>query len=191
MSEKKVGYILITLMVLINILILVFAVNILFNLDKTIGLAILGGVCTIIGGSLTLVGGYRTLNRQDRNAHIKDLPKKLMFVDDILYFVNQQNKLMEETLSNNNLGFIITRLRYTQEVMDEQRLLHMSSQVNIDTYIANREFYNYIISFKSSFSLDIPPEGKIKEKYKNCLDKIKDQRNRLVNSIERFESKIN
>lgn len=191
MRDKVVSYIQIVVMILINLFILVFAFNLFFDVDKTIGLAILSGVCTIFGGSLTLIGVYWTLNRQDKNTQINELPKKLMYVEDIIFNIKQQYQLLDKSLSRRDLGgglvSVNQRLNFTIDIIEEEKLLIKSSQVNLDTYIAIRELYDYLKTFKQPTYSSITTETEMRRQYKNCIERVAEQRELLIDSIRKYE----
>ncbi|WP_258832811.1 hypothetical protein [Peribacillus frigoritolerans] len=140
--------------------------------------AIIGG---IISGALTLIGVNVTIKNQINKEFHENMPIQLMNLEDIITFLDRCiSKLNRDKIQASG---ILDVMKYTFSGLEEDGLLKKSSTVNLKTYRAVRNLYDFLNHSLNPKEISAYSEGDIRKAYQDCIIS-------LINQHKYFEHEI-
>jgi hypothetical protein len=145
----------------------------------------LGGV---VSGLLTLQGVRLTIQGNRDKDYYDSLPKKIMFIEDIIFILERQNELLhknnEDTSPSVKNPRYRERIKFILQYLEEDGLLDKSSKVNLETYRITRNLYDYLKKLNYSHKSGVLPYREIDESIINCIQKLKSEHIRFIDTLK-------
>jgi hypothetical protein len=146
--------------------------------------ALFGG---IIAGYLTLLGVQITIKHQRSKEFEDQMPQKLMNLEDIIFFLEQQYGLLKKGLKlTDETKSLHQRLHFTLQGLEDSGLLKKSAQVNLETYIHTRMLYNFLKKFLFPVYDASTNEKEITDNYERCINRLKEQRQKVIEELVQY-----
>lgn len=185
---KIVGKILLLLGLFLIVLLSVKIVPLLSVGAKELIPAFIGFVGSIIGGVITLVGVKMTIKHQITKDFGDSLPRKLLYLDDLLHLLRRERKL----LLGNFILFpareeLNEKVKPTLEELEAGGLLLKAAEIDLESYNIVRELYDYIRNIIQPMESVWYTEEIVAKKYDTCIEQLEAIRNKLIKQIDMRE----
>ncbi|MGE6379919.1 hypothetical protein [Peribacillus muralis] len=146
--------------------------------------AIIGGV---IAGVLTLVGVRMTIKNQFIKEFSENLPGQLMILEDVMAALKKQNSLLNGHIENPQI--IRGIMNRTIEILKDEGLLKKTTTVNLQTYTAVRQLYDFLYDSLYPLKSSLYSESEVKNMFGKCLETLNNEHLSMMEDIRKYENK--